>query len=131
MGIQVTKAVLKIVVAFNSPNNLTQVTNFWNNTLKPALATIITTKINTGFKAGFTFNKADRVTLRPDGKYEVYGKLIFTGEAKDGVTKQQLLTGIDEMFDDMKVEYKSALATASATNVLFHIHRSTGASNET
>jgi len=131
MGIQISQAVLKIIVAFNSPNNLTQITSFWNNTLKPALATIITTKIDTGFKVGYSFEKVDRVTLRPDGKYEVYGKLIFTGEAKDGVTKQQLLTGIDEMFDDMKVEYKSALAAGSATNVLFHIHRSTGASNET
>jgi len=84
MGIQISGASLKLVVQFKGAFNLTQVTNYWNDTLKPALATKIVTKLNQGFKTGYTLAKKDSITQLPDGTFEVYGKLILTGEAKNG-----------------------------------------------
>jgi hypothetical protein len=131
MGIQFSFLGLKIVVIFNVAFNLTQVTNFWNNTLKPNLATILITKLDQGFKVGYTLGKKDSIHQREDGKFEIYGKLWLTGEAKDGLTIQQIRTAKDELFDDLKVEMKTALLSNNATNITFHVHRTTGDVNET
>lgn len=126
MGIQINQAILKIIVQFDIAFNLTQVTNYWNNTLKPALATIIITKLDQGFKAGYILTKKDGVIQLPSGRFEVYGKLVLTAEAKDGVTAQQLRDGVDDLFTDMKAEYRTSLQTNNATNVRWHIHRNSG-----
>ena len=77
-----------------------------------------------------SFNIEKKVTITNLGAdtYQVYPKIWFSGETT--LNKNQLKAKADQMLADLKTILNDELALQGATNVKYHIHRSTGSTNE-
>lgn len=127
--VTITDFRLKIVVEFDIGNTLAQVTSFFNNTVKPDLATIITTKLDANFDPGYTLDHTVLIHEKVAGTFQIYPRLIFSGTTT--LTKAQLRSGLDTTLTDLKGEMATHLSAQGATNVSYHVHRSTGSVEET
>ncbi len=102
----------------------TQVKNFLTNNVWPDVRDIIITKLDNNFDPGYTLFVSLRVADLPGNTWEIYPKFIISGTTD--LTKQQLRNGFDSTLDNIKDVIKPHMIAQGATNISYHIHKSTG-----
>ena len=113
------------------------VENYYINTVKPELITIINS---------YSTNIDNfEVEYRPDNEvvyiigfnevtgkneFEFYPKAVFFGDLPDGITQAQFDNAFDNFLTDLKNEMKSQMVSNGATDIHAHIHYTTGSVDE-
>ena len=102
----------------------TQVRNFLTNNVWPDIRSILITKLDNNFDPGYTLDVKLKVQKYRTGEWEIYPKFIISGTTD--LTKQQLRNGFDNTMDNIKDVIKPHMIAQGATNISYHIHKSTG-----
>jgi len=111
---------LKIVVEFDAPFTLTQITNFFNNTVKPELRDELIPKLDVNFDAGYILNHEVDFTEKSANHFEVYPRLTFSGNAP-GLTKQEIRNGLETTLTNLKKYHvRTSVWTGSNERQLSH-----------
>lgn len=130
-------AAVKAVVGFEHTASQSAVENFYITTVKPELASIITTYSSNVDNFEAIYRPDNEVIYQigfndVSGKniYEFYPKAIFYGDLPNGVTQAQFDTAFNNFMTDLKNEMKTQMVTNGATDIKAHIHYTTGSVDE-
>jgi hypothetical protein len=121
---QIDNFQLKFVITFNmTGTSVGQITNYVTNVLYPPMRDDLIIKLDNNF-INYTLSKSLRVHNLVDDRYQVYPKVLFSGNTT--LTKEQLRTGLDVQLDDWFTIVEASLATNNAFDVKYHMHKSIG-----
>ena len=121
----ITDFKIKAVVTFDRPGlSETQITNFLTNQVWPDIRdNIIIPKLDNNFIT-YTMEKKLKVIQLDSDTWQFYPKFIISGETN--LSTQQLRNGFDSTIDNIKDAIQVHMDNQGATNVKYHLHKSTG-----
>ncbi len=80
--------------------------------------------MDNNFDPGYTLNVKLKVHQIDSNTWNIYPDFVISGTTD--LTKQQLRNGFDNTMDNIKDVVKPHMIAQGATNISYHIHKSTG-----
>jgi len=119
----------KLVATFTSNKSVNAVQNMVRNQIEPK----IDTGINNEFGAditGLVIEHKNKVIDQGNDTFQIYPKTLVSGDFNGTLAQFELR--VDTLIDSLKTEYGNEISAFGGTLVLngFHVHRSTGNSDE-
>ena len=116
---------LKFVVSFTSTKSEVAVIALATNQLFPDMRGNLNANLNANF-IDSTVVEDLRIINHGNDRWEVYPKVVVSGNGKTGLTEAQQNVNFDLTIDDWISLVEQRLIAFQATDVVFHLHKSTG-----
>ena len=119
----------KIVVTFTSNKSINAVRNMVKNKIEPKIDQALINEFG-GDMTNLVIEHKNKVTEFESNKFEIYPKTVISGDFNG--TLQVFELRIDALINQLKTELGNEIQVFGGTIILngFHIHRTTGSSDE-
>jgi len=129
-----TQGYLKSIAVFDSTAILTEVSDAWLTapgqapTGEDLFETVLSGFLNAQYNNPVVTSRRSQITLRPDGKFEVYSKMSFTGTPKVAIPQIAFENQKNGTQNALKGVYNGRFVPppVSATNLIFYVAKSFG-----
>jgi len=129
-----TQAYLKVIAVFDSSATLQQVQDAFLTSPGPSptgedlFETQLSGFLNAQYNSPVVETRRTQITQRPDGKFEVYAKMFFTGTPKVAIPNIAFQNQKNGTINALKGSLNASFTPppVSATNLIFYVVKSYG-----